>query len=246
MRAETRALIGPAVFSALMVALLATLGVWQLRRLAWKEALIERVETRAAAAPQALPPRAAWAAMQPDDYDFLHVRASGRYDLSREALIFSAPPQGAGVEPGYRIVTPFRLDEGGTILVDRGFLPLSRQADEARRREPEGPLVLTGVLRRPQARNIFTPADSPQSGLFYTSDPAALAAYLTAPDAAPFTLELDPPAGAPPAAAGTPRAYGRNVELTNNPLSYAITWFSLAVATLGGFLFYAAGRLRGR
>jgi surfeit locus 1 family protein len=246
MRAETRALIGPAVFSALMVALLATLGVWQLRRLAWKEALIERVETRAAAAPQALPPRAAWAAMQPDDYDFLHVRASGRYDLSREALIFSAPPQGAGVEPGYRIVTPFRLDEGGTILVDRGFLPLSRQADEARRREPEGPLVLTGVLRRPQARNIFTPADSPQSGLFYTSDPAALAAYLTAPDAAPFTLELDPPAGAPPAAAGTPRAYGRNVELTNNHLSYAITWFSLAVATLGGFLFYAAGRLRGR
>jgi surfeit locus 1 family protein len=246
MRAETRALIGPAVFSALMVALLATLGVWQLRRLAWKEALIERVETRAAAAPQALPPRAAWAAMQPDDYDFLHVRASGRYDLSREALIFSAPPQGAGVEPGYRIVTPFRLDEGGTILVDRGFLPLSRQADEARRREPEGPLVLTGVLRRPQARNIFTPADSPQSGLFYTSDPAALAAYLTAPDAAPFTLELDPPAGAPPAAAGTPRAYGRNVELTNNHLSYAITWFSLAVATLGGILFYAAGRLRGR
>jgi surfeit locus 1 family protein len=252
MRAETRARIigpgifGPAVFSALMVALLAMLGIWQLRRLAWKEALIARVETRAAAAPAPLPPRAAWAAMQPDDYDFLHVRASGRYDLSREALIFSAPPQGAGVEPGYRIVTPFRLDEGGTILVDRGFLPLSRQADEARRREPEGPLVLTGVLRRPQARNIFTPADSPQSGLFYTSDPAALAAYLTAPDAAPFTLELDPPAGAPPAAAGTPRAYGRNVELTNNHLSYAITWFSLAVATLGGFLFYAAGRLRGR
>jgi surfeit locus 1 family protein len=253
MRAETRArmigpgIIGPAIFTALMVALLATLGVWQLRRLAWKEALIAHVETRAAAAPAQLPERAAWAAMRPDDYDFLHARASGRYDLSREALIFSAPPQGAGVEPGYRIVTPFRLDEGGTILVDRGFLPLSRRADDTRRHEPEGPLTLTGVLRRPQARNIFTPADSPQTGLFYTSDPAAIAAFLTEPEAAPFTLELDPPAaGAPLAAPGTPRAYGRNVELTNNHLSYAVTWFSLAVATLGGFLFYAAGRSRGR
>jgi surfeit locus 1 family protein len=180
--------------------------------------------------------------MRPDDYDFLHVRASGQFDLAREALIFSAPPQGAGVEPGYRVVTPFRLDEGGTILVDRGFLPLSRQADDARRRTPEGSLTITGVLRRPQARNIFTPADSPQTGLFYTSDPSAMAAFMKLPEAAPFTLELDPGATAPNNA--LPRAYGRNVELTNNHLSYAITWFSLALATLGGFSFYAIGRLR--
>lgn len=242
MRAEARALIGPAVFTTLMIALLTTLGVWQLRRLAWKEALIERVETRAAAAPQALPPRAAWSSMQADDYDFLHVRASGRYDLSREALIFSAPPQGAGVEPGYRVVTPFRLEEGGTLLVDRGFLPLSRQADDARRREPSGPLTIIGVLRRPQARNIFTPTDSPQTGLFYTSDPSAMAASMKLPEAAPFTLELDPRATPPEGA--LPRVYGRNVELTNNHLSYAITWFSLALATFGGFSFYAIGRLR--
>ncbi|TDX62220.1 surfeit locus 1 family protein [Methylosinus sp. sav-2] len=242
MRAEARALLGPAIFSLFMAALLAGLGVWQLRRLAWKEALIERVETRATAVPVAPPPRAQWDALAPQDYDFTHVRASGHFDLSREALIFSPPPSGAGVEPGYRVIAPLLLDEGGAILVDRGFLPLSQRGDETRKREPSGPITLTGLLRGPQARNLFTPADSPQEGLFYTGDARALAAYLQIADAAPFLLELDPAAPTP----GLPRVYDHNIELSNNHLSYAITWFSLSAAVAGGFAFYAFGRLKQR
>ncbi|CAN2535529.1 hypothetical+protein [Methylocapsa aurea] len=242
MRAEARALLGPALFSAVMVALLAGLGVWQLRRLAGKEALIAHVETRATSAPVAPPPRDQWASLSPDDYDFLHARVSGRFDLAREALIFSAPPSGAGVEPGYRVIAPFLLEGGGAVLVDRGFLPLSARADETRKREPAGEVTLTGLLRGPQARNLFTPADAPQQGLFYTSDPRALAAYLQLPDAAPFTLELDPAAPAP----GLPHVFDHTIELANNHLSYAITWFSLAAAVAGGFGFYAVGRLKQR
>jgi len=242
MRTEARALIGPAVFTAAMVALLAGLGVWQLRRLAWKEALIARIETRATAAPVEAPPHAQWANLSPEDYDFLHARVSGRFDPAREALIFSPPPQGAGIEPGFRVIAPFLLDDGGAMLVDRGFLPLSLRADETRKREPSGHVTLSGVLRGPQARNVFTPADSPQEGLFYTSDARALAAYLKLSEAAPFILELDPAAPAP----GLPRVYDHNIELANNHLSYAITWFSLAAAVAGGFAFYAAGRLKER
>ncbi|MBG0808947.1 SURF1 family protein [Methylosinus sp. H3A] len=242
MRTEARALLGPALFTAVMVALLAGLGVWQLRRLAWKEALIARVETRAAAAPAEAPPRGQWTNLSPNDYDFLHARIFGRFDLAREALIFSPPPSGAGVEPGYRVITPFLLDDGGAVLVDRGFLPLSLRGDATRKREPSGKIALTGLLRGPQARNLFTPADSPQEGLFYTSDAGALAAYLNLSDAAPFILELDPAAPAH----GLPRVYDHNIELANNHLSYAITWFSLAAAVAGGFAFYAAGRLKQR
>ncbi|MBY6242065.1 SURF1 family protein [Methylosinus sp. Sm6] len=241
MRAEARALLGPAVFTALMVALSCTLGVWQLRRLAWKEALIAKVETRAHAAPVDLPPRSEWRSMRPEDYDFLHARATGRFDLAREALIFAPPPQGAGVEPGYRILTPFALEEGGVVLVDRGFLPISLRETEARRHEPTGKTTIVGVLRSPQARNLFTPADDPNAGLFYTSDAPAIAAALKLEDAAPFTLELDAGDSAPHAP-DLPRAYGANVELVNNHLSYAVTWFSLAAAIFGGFVFYARSR----
>ncbi|WP_159730434.1 SURF1 family protein [Methylosinus sp. Ce-a6] len=241
MRTEARALLGPALFTIFMAALLAGLGVWQLRRLAWKEALIARVETRAGAAPVEAP-RARWTELAAEDYDFLHVRVSGRFDLSREALIFSPPPAGAGIEPGFRVIAPFLLDEGGAILVDRGFLPLSKRADETRKREPAGDVTLVGVLRGPQARNVFTPADAPQQGLFYTADARVLADHLKLSDAAPFLLELDPAASAP----GLPRVYDHNIELANNHLSYAITWFSLAAAVAGGFAFYALGRLKQR
>jgi surfeit locus 1 family protein len=243
MRAEARALLGPAVFTALMVALLATLGVWQLRRLAWKEGLIARYDARVHAEPVATPARADWPSLRAEDYDFRHVRATGRFDLAREALIYSPPPQGAGVEPGYRVVAPFALDGGGFVLVDRGFLPISKRESEARRREPAGRTTIAGVLRSPQARNPFTPADEPQAGLFYTSDANAIAAALKVEDAAPFTLELDPPDRAPRASDDLPLAQGANVELVNNHLSYAVTWFALAAATLGGFGFYAWSRL---
>jgi surfeit locus 1 family protein len=241
MTARLRILLWPAIFSALVVGLLASLSAWQWRRLAWKEALIDRVETRARAEPVALPPRVEWSFLQAADYEFRHVRAAGRYDLEREALVFSKPPPGAGVEPGYQVLTPLVLEEGGTVLVDRGFIPLSQRALDARKREPRGRVEITGLMRAPQSRNLFTPADTPQSGVWYTSDAGAIASALQIADAAPFTLELDP---GPPPAPGLPRPHGANVELTNNHLSYAVTWLLLALATVGGFLFYARGRLR--
>ena len=45
---------------------------------------------------------------------------------------------------------------------------------------------------------------------------------------------------------GLPRVFDHNIELANNHLSYAITWFSLAAAVAGGFVYYAVGRLRER
>ncbi len=247
MNARLRSLLWPAILTALMVGLALGLSAWQWRRLAWKEALIERVEARSHEQPAALPGRRDWPSMPVEDYEFGHVRAAGRYDLDREALIFSMPPQGAGLEPGYLVLTPFLLDDGGTVLVDRGFIPLSKRPSEARKREPAGQIIITGLLRGPQARNAFTPADAPETGVWYTSDAKTIAAFLQIADAAPFTIDLDPPAAGPHSLADDlPRPYGGNVELTNNHLSYAVTWLALAVATLGGFLFYARGRLRGQ
>lgn len=247
MNARLRSLLWPALLTALMVGLALGLSAWQWRRLAWKEALIERVESRSHEEPAALPPRRDWPSLQLQDHEFRHVRAAGRYDLGREALIFSKPPQGAGLEPGYLVITPLLLDDGGAVLVDRGFIPLSKRTSEARKREPAGQLVVTGLLRGPQARNLFTPADAPESGVWYTSDAKTIAAFLQIADAAPFTIELDAVAEGPHGVADdVPRPYGGNVELTNNHLSYAVTWLALAAAALGGFLFYARGRLRGK
>ncbi|MBL1257542.1 SURF1 family protein [Methylocystis sp. Sn-Cys] len=243
MTAGARALLWPAVATALACALLASLGVWQVRRLGEKEALIARVETRAHLAPKALPPQGAWATLSPADYEFTHALARGHYLAGRDALIFMKPPEGFGLEPGYMVVTPFAISAGGVVLIERGFTPASKIEDAEGRAPPAGETEIAGLLRAPQTRNPFTPADAPSRAIWYTRDPAAIAAALGVGGAAPFTLALTSPQSAGPN--GFPRLVAAAPEFVNNHLSYAFTWFSLAAALLIIFVLYARGRLRG-
>ncbi|MGJ0504877.1 MAG: SURF1 family protein [Methylocystis sp.] len=240
MSRSARALLWPAVATALLFGMLLSLGFWQVRRLGEKEALIARVEQRATQAPQPMPPRDKWAALRAEDYDFTHVRANGHYIEGHDALVFAAPPEGASREPGYALVTPFELTDGGVVLVDRGFLPASRANDPALRAAPPGEATLVGLLRAPERRNPFTPSDEPDRRVFFARDPAAIAAALGLTDAAPFALVLD---AAPAAATDWPRPLGGVPTIVNNHFSYAVTWFGLSLALLVIFAIYARGVL---
>ncbi len=241
MKGGARALLGPAVAAALAFAALVSLGVWQLRRLDEKETLIARVESRSRLAPKDLPPRGEWAAMAPAEYEFVHARLSGHYLRGRDALLFTRPPEGYGREPGYMVVTPFALSAGGVVLVERGFIPDSKSADLAGRAPPAEETEIMGLLRAPQTRNPFTPADAPSRSVWFTRDPAAIAAALGVSGVAPFTLALEGPVSAGPN--GFPRLVQAAPEFVNNHLSYALTWFGLAATLLVIFAVYARNRL---
>ena len=233
-----RALLVPGVATALAFALLVTLGVWQVRRLGEKEALIARVEARLDAPPQASPLRAEWLGLAPADYDFRHVRVSGHYLAGPEARLYTRPPEGFGREPGYIVLTPFELSDGGVALVERGFVPESKKA--AYGAPPSGDVTLIGHLHAPQSRNLFTPADTPAQHIWYTRDPAAIAATLGYAAAAPFSLAPDPDENVDPS---QPRPAPSAPQIVNNHLSYAFTWFSLAGVLLVVFALFARGRL---
>jgi len=238
--AAVRALLGPAVATTLLFALLVSLGFWQVRRLGEKEALIARVEQRSTEAPQPIPPPERWARLRTEDYDFTHVRATGHFVGGRDALVFAAPPEGASREPGYWLLAPFALTGGGVVLVDRGFLPASKSDDAAVRAAPSGEATLVGLLRAPERRNPFTPADEPARGVFFARDPEAIAAALGLTGAAPFALVVD---AAPATAADWPRPVGGVPTIANNHFSYAVTWFGLSFALLVIFALYARGVL---
>jgi surfeit locus 1 family protein len=232
--------LGPAIATTLLFVLLVSLGFWQVRRLGEKEALIARVERRATQAPQTIPAPEDWAALRADDYDFMHVRAQGRYIDGHDALVFAAPPEGASPEPGYWLLTPFALSGGGAVLVDRGFLPASKTGAASLRAAPSGEATLVGLLRAPERRNPFTPADEPDRGVFYARDPLAIAVALGLADAAPFALVID---AAPATASDWPRPVGGVPTIVNNHFSYAVTWFGLSLALLVIFALYARGVL---
>ncbi len=222
------------------VGLLSGLGFWQLQRLHWKESLLAQISCRIDAPAAPLPPRENWANLNPDEYDYRHVVLRGTFDHAKESYLFRASATGAASDgPGYEVLTPLKLAEGGVVVVNRGFVPAELKEPSRRAAgQIEGETTLTGLMRRPETRNSFTPADEPQENLWFTRDPLALAAHWGLAGVAPFSVDAD----AAENPGGWPKGGATVLKIPNNHLSYALTWFALA-ATLAAvaLVFMARG-----
>ena len=241
MRPAVRGLMAPAVATLVGAAILVGLGDWQLRRLAWKEALIAAVEGRAHAAPVDAPPESEWRRLDPAQYEYRRVRLAGVFDGGRQVLVFRAlgEPRGRYGGPGYLVMTPLRLGDGSTVFVNRGFVPDGAK-DAAANGLDGGETTVVGLMRASETRNWFTPADDPASGLWFTRDVAAIAKAEGLTRTAPFFVDAD--AAADPAA--LPEGGETIVAFPNNHFSYALTWFGMAAALVGVFAAFAASRLQ--
>jgi len=220
-----KGLLLPVLFALAATALLVSLGIWQLHRLAWKEALIARIASRMAATPQPLPDPAIWPRLKPDAYDYRHVTLRGRFDNAKEVRVFYTDgPSDAG--PGYLLLTPLALPTGETVIVNRGFVPTPLAAPASRpQSEIAGEVRVVGLMRPPQSRNLFTPADDPASGLYFSRDPTPIAVHFGLTRVAPFIIDEDKTA----IVGGWPAGGLTTVDLPNNHMEYALTWFGLAV-----------------
>ena len=215
---------------ALACAAFAALGAWQLRRLAWKEDLIARVDARLQAAPVEASPPAAWASVGTDD-EYRRVRVRGRFAHERETAVRAATELGGG----YWILTPLQTEAGWWVLVNRGFVPPERRARETRASlEPAGVQEVTGLLRLAEPGGSLLQHNDPAAGRWVSRDVAAIAAAQglggAAAAAAPYILDAPAAADAPE---GWPRAGLTVVRFSNNHLVYAVTWFALAAMVAG-------------
>jgi len=234
-------LLAPATL--VFVALLG-LGTWQIQRKAWKEGLIAALHAELAAPPVALPPPAAWASLDRKALEYHRVAFTAHFEHGREALVFAAPstfrPDVEG--PGYWVFTPARLSDGSRVMVNRGFVPDDRKAPGTRQQgQTAGEVAIVGALRWPQERHWFTPDDEPANNLWFTADPASIAAAKglgkQGVPVAPFYVEQESPS--PPG--GLPKPGKLVVALPDNHLQYALTWYGLALVLLISYLTWAFG-----
>jgi surfeit locus 1 family protein len=241
-----RALILPGVLALAAIAVLVSLGNWQMRRLAWKEELIANATERPSAPVQDLPSLSRWPDFDIEEAEFRPFRLAGRFLHDKEAWVFTSlgEPKGKFGGPGYWIVTPFALENGGTVLVNRGFAPQERHRPLERGEAlSSGKVSVSGLLRPDEERSIFTPDDRSADNVFFARqvDAIATAKGLEGP-VAPFTIDVLA-AETPPG--GLPQAGETRVAFTNNHFQYALTWYGLALALAGVFASFAWSRWRG-
>ncbi len=213
---------------AFFLLLFSALGIWQLDRLQWKLDLIERVEARLAAPPVPIPPPSAWASLDPADFEYRRVRVTGRLDHGRETLVDALTERGAGDWLLTPLVTP-----GGTILVNRGFLPPDRSAPESRAAaQAGGEVTVTGLMRASEPEGRFLRRNQPSADRWFSRDVAAIAKRRGLSDVAPFFIDAD----ATPNPGGYPVGGLTVVRFRNTHLVYALTWFALAGLSLFGLV----------
>ena len=215
MSIRPRQLLWPGLMAATMLAVLLCLGTWQVERLHWKRGILAQI-ARAEAAPAVQLPA------NPEPYTKVQATGRLRDDLSasygaevRDTL--------SGTALGAQLIVPLERDDGDAILVDRGWVPDKRPRPIA---QVEGDVTLEGYVRPSDSPGLFSATDNPVTRRFYTLDAPAIGAALGYRQVAPFFLVVmgpPPPERYPDPARHLPRPL-------NNHLSYAITWYGLAIA----------------
>ena len=139
---------------------------------------------------------------------------------------------------GLQVVTPLKTDDGRIVLFDRGWIP-SEKKEPAQRTEGQvaGRVELTGIVRRSQIKGRFVPDNAPDKNVWFQVDVPLmrqLAGASPDPRLDTFFLEAD----AAPNPGGVPIGGQTRLDIPNDHLQYAITWFLIALALAGVYLAY--------
>lgn len=227
-----RRLLVPALITVPMLAVLVSLGVWQVHRLAWKQDILARLDRAAAAGPIPLP-------AHPEPLQLVRLEGNWRPDL-QATYGAEVRDTSAGPAMGAQLLMPLAT-ASGVFIVDRGWIPTDGLVPLT---TPGDTATVVGWLRAPDHPGLFSARDAPAQRRFYTLDPQAIGTALgIAP--LPFVLvalDAGPVEGYPIPARQMPRP-------PNDHLGYAITWFGLAASLLVVFVVYARralGRPGGR
>lgn len=220
---------------ALLAVLGLALGTWQVQRLFWKLDLIERTNQRVQAAPVTPPPPGEWSLINAADYEYRHVRTSGTLLNDRETLVQAVTERG----PGFWVVTPLVQADGTTVLINRGFVPADRRDPTSRAQAQVGtPVEITGLLRMTEPAGGFLRSNDPAGDRWYSRDVAAIASARNLENTAPYFIDADATANP----GGFPIGGLTVIQFRNSHLTYALTWYVLALMCAAAAVFIWRGK----
>ncbi|MFC0679466.1 SURF1 family protein [Lysobacter korlensis] len=226
-------LIAGWAFALVLIAAFSSLGAWQLRRGAEKQAVLD-ASARVLAQRSAVPLAAAQDARLSSAYTW--AAGPGRFAPAPPVLLDNQQRNG---RVGIRVFRVFLPDSGGELLVDLGWLALPGDRTvpaAALAGAPVGQVQVRGLLAPPPSPGLALgepmskrAVGSGEAWLATRIDRAAVDGQLGDPQRplAPRVLRLDP---------AVPGGFERDLVLLANTLppekhrGYAVQWFGLAIA----------------
>jgi surfeit locus 1 family protein len=226
--------LGPTIAVILVSALMFSLGFWQLERLQWKNNLLANIEKA-----QSEPPRhlLSYAPQELPGNEWHNVLVSGTLLNTKE---LHATPRYYKGQMGYAVLTPLVVTgQSGLafVLVNRGWVPPSQKEPSARAGgNPSMPVRVEGVIRSNFSRGWLMqwvlPKNNPEKNLWFSYDLAAMRKQ-TGLDLLPAIIDATRVTlinGEPVKDGPTP--FPLEINIRNDHLGYAITWFAIGLTAL--------------
>ncbi|PTR35422.1 surfeit locus 1 family protein [Luteibacter sp. OK325] len=234
-----------AVFGVVVFIGFVALGTWQVHRRAWKHDLIARVDTRVHATPVDAPGRGQWPQVSAANDEYRRVKLTGSFLQDKSVRVRASTELGMGSW----LLTPLRTLSGDIVIVNRGFVSTTWCAGKAICTPgPIGTTTISGLLRISEPKGAFLQKNDPSGDRWFSRDVAAIAASKGLAGAAPYFIDADA-ASSPGRGEGNDGPVGglTVIAFPDNHLSYAITWFALALLTLvGGWVVWKDQRRKHR
>jgi len=210
--------------SAVLIAVFVLLGNWQMRRLAWKQDLIAAVDARAFAEPVDLPQQ-----FDPDQHTYMRVAVDGAF-LESPAVLVKAVTE---IGPGFWVMSPMQTGRG-ILWVNRGLVPSSAKNSNDWV-SPATPV--TGLLRPSVVGGTMLERNDPAIDRWVSRDTQAMSDARGLDQTLPYFLDADRQ-GAP---GDWPRGGLTVIRFNNSHLSYALTWYAMALLFAGaiGYVVYS-------
>ena len=206
------------IFVFLVITLFCTLGTWQLVRLQWKNNLINQISEGLKS------PAINYSNNIQTNYQ--RVTLDGKYDFEKQIYLYSLNESG---EPGYDVITPFKTVNLENILINRGWIKtIQKNKNEINKINNK---KIQGLLRKNVKKNIFKPDNEIEKNIWFSINFADVKKF-TGKTFNEYILYLEDKN------VDTPKPKQITIDLPNNHLKYAITWYSISISIFAYFLYF--------
>lgn len=205
-------------FVFFIITLFCALGTWQLVRLQWKNNLIYEIGEGLKS------PAINYSNKIQKNYQ--RVIAEGEYDFEKQIYLYSLNEKG---ELGFDVITPFKTLELENILINRGWIK-ANQKNEIIINKVEGKKI-QGLMFKNVKKNIFKPDNEIEKNIWFSINLEDVNKF-TGKKFNEYIFYLEDEK------ISTPKPKKITIDLPNNHLKYAITWYSISISIFLYFLYF--------
>ena len=206
------------IFVLSVVTLFCALGTWQLVRLQWKNTLIDQISKGLNSSPVNYSEKIR--------VNYQRVFTEGKYNFEKQIYLYSLNDKG---QPGYDVITPFETLNLENILVNRGWIKSNLKNNDIL--DGTTDIKIQGLILKNRKPNIFKPENDVEANIWFSINLEQVQ-EVTRKNFSNYILYLENKK------INIPKPKKITIDLPNNHLKYAFTWYSISISIFGYFLYF--------